>query len=181
MTFRAFVSPTDGGGTVSFTSDGHTIAGCSNLAFVSGAGTDWEVGCTTSSLHPGNHTITATYSGDAGYAGSSATTAETIYQPTTSTVSASPATTGVNRAVTLTTSVSHSDGGGTVTLTENGVALPGCANLPPVATGSGYRAVCKNGWTQPGSDTILASYTGDAADLGSSATTTVTVVSAPNV
>ena len=180
VTFRAFVSPSDGGGTVSFTSDGKTISACNKLAFVSGAGTDWEVGCTTSSLPPGKHTIAATYSGDAGYAASSASTAETVHQPTSSRVWASPATTGVNKAVTLTTSVSHSDGGGTVTLTENGAALPGCANLPLVAAG-GYRAVCKNGWTQPGSNTIVASYTGDAADLGSSATTTVTVAAAPSV
>lgn len=181
VTFRAFVSPSDGGGAVSFSNDDKPISGCKDLAFVSGAGTDWEVGCTTSALPPGNHTVTATYSGDAAYAGSSATSAETIYQPTTTKVSASPATTGVNKAVSLTMSVSHSDGGGTVTLTENGDALPGCANLPLVAAGGNYHAVCKNGWTQPGSNTILASYTGDAADVGSSATTTVIVAPAPSV
>ena len=65
VTFHAFVDPSDGAGTVSFTSDGSAISGCSDLPFVSGGGTDWEASCTTTSLTNGNHTITALYSGDA--------------------------------------------------------------------------------------------------------------------
>lgn len=84
VTFRAFVDPTDGGGTISFTNDGTALAGCSNLPFASGGGTDWEASCSTTSLTNGSHTITALYSGDGVYAGGTASTTENVYQSATS-------------------------------------------------------------------------------------------------
>jgi hypothetical protein len=69
VTFTATVSPTDGGGTVEFKSDGTDISGCSavDLTEVDGS---YEATCTTSTLAPGSDAITAIYSGDAGYSGS---------------------------------------------------------------------------------------------------------------
>src|SRR5689334_15526459 len=130
ITFHVFVDPSDGGGTVSFSSDGTVISGCSNLPFVSGGGTDWEAICTTTALTNGDHTITAVYSGDAAYAGSTASTMENVYQSATSTsLTASPSSTLINTPVTLTADVYSSDGGGTLSFTYGGKPISGCANL----------------------------------------------------
>jgi hypothetical protein len=71
-TLTATVGGTDGGGTVSFASDGSTITGCDMvpLAMTSGA---WTATCVTSDLARGPHSISATYTGDTSYAGSSGT------------------------------------------------------------------------------------------------------------
>ena len=69
VTFTATVGPTDGGGDVSFAADGTPISECAHqlLRSVDGA---YAAACSTASLAQGTHAITATYSGDAGYAGS---------------------------------------------------------------------------------------------------------------
>jgi hypothetical protein len=183
VTFHAFVDPSDGGGTVSFTSDGTAISGCSNQPFISGGGTDWEAICTTASLASGNHTITAAYSGDAAYAGSSGTTTEGIYQSATSTsLTASPSSTLINTPVTLTADVYSSDGGGTLTFTSGGKAISGCASLSLKPVSSYYQATCTHTWTAAASYTIGAQYSGDVAYGSSSASTTVAITSlAPKV
>jgi alpha-tubulin suppressor-like RCC1 family protein len=68
VTFTATVSGGDDGGTVAFTADGSTITGCD----AEPVGADGTAPCTTSDLAAGTHGITATYSGDGVYAGSSA-------------------------------------------------------------------------------------------------------------
>jgi len=70
ITLKALVDPTDGGGTVRFTSDGATIPGCGATGFGSGGGTTWQALCSTAALPAGDHTIVATYSGDTSYASS---------------------------------------------------------------------------------------------------------------
>jgi hypothetical protein len=62
--FTAVVSPTDGGGTVSFSADGSAISGCQSLALAAGSGSSYQATCTVSSLALGTHTVSATYSGD---------------------------------------------------------------------------------------------------------------------
>jgi hypothetical protein len=183
VTFHAFVDPTDGGGTVSFTNDGAAISGCSNLPFTSGGGTDWGVSCTTTSLTNGTHTITALYSGDQTYAGSTASTTESVYQSATSTsLTASPSSTTVGTAVTLTANVYSSDGGGTLSITRNGSAFPECRALALVSVSGHYQATCTLAWSVPGSYTLQAEYSGDAPYGASSASTTITVAAvAPTV
>ncbi len=68
----AFVAPTDGGGTVAFYADGSStpIDGCGPQT-LSQAGASYQATCSTSSLAVGNHTLSAAYSGDVSYAGSS--------------------------------------------------------------------------------------------------------------
>jgi hypothetical protein len=70
ITFTAKVSPSDGDGTVDFTTKSTPVSGCASqtLALVAGS---YEATCTVSSLTAGPHPITATYSGDANYGGSS--------------------------------------------------------------------------------------------------------------
>jgi outer membrane protein assembly factor BamB len=67
VTFVATVNPTDNGGSVAFSADGSTIAGCGAQPLGAGQAT-----CTVSTLAIRTHAISATYSGDSAYAGSSA-------------------------------------------------------------------------------------------------------------
>ncbi|MBV8985378.1 MAG: Ig-like domain repeat protein [Acidimicrobiia bacterium] len=63
VTFTAVVTPTDGGGTVTFSADGSTIAGCGSLPLTFSYD-GYQATCTTSSLLPGQHAIDASYTGD---------------------------------------------------------------------------------------------------------------------
>jgi hypothetical protein len=74
VTFTATVDPNDGGGTVGFFADGSAtpIAGCGAAALTL-VGGSYKATCTTSTLAVGTHTISAQYSGDAGYAPESGT------------------------------------------------------------------------------------------------------------
>ncbi len=74
VTFTATVAPLDGGvfdggGTVTFRNGIFTIPGCSAVTLHHVFGT-WRAFCTTSALHVGPNFITATYNGDANWAGS---------------------------------------------------------------------------------------------------------------
>lgn len=180
--FNAFVSPSDGGGTVSFSSDGTAISGCTNLAFLAGGGTDWATSCTTSALPVGSHTITATYSGDGAYAGSSTTLTQTVNQnPTSTSLSAWRPSTGVNMTDYLTATVQSTDGGGTVTFSQSTGQLSGCGQMPLVPVHGAYQATCKQAWATPGSYAVTADYSGDTNYASSSATTSVNVYPAPSV
>jgi large repetitive protein len=86
VTFTATVSPTDDGGTVTF-SDGAPISGC----VVQALSRYGQATCTTADLGlPGDETVVATYSGDAAYAGSSGSITQTVVGIAT-TITASPA------------------------------------------------------------------------------------------
>ena len=74
VTYTATVSPIPDGGTVAFTDGTTTIAGCSNIP-VTSTGT---ASCTTTYTTVGNHTVTATFSGDTGYQTSTTTLTEHI-------------------------------------------------------------------------------------------------------
>lgn len=159
VTLEADVNPSDGGGTVTFTSDGTVIPGCSDLPFAAGGGSEWLTSCSTSSLPSGTHRITGTYSGDGTYAGSSWTIMETVLQTATSTSlssSANPSLTG--RAVTYTATVSPAPDGGTVAFSDAGSAIPGCAAQPLTSHGT---ATCQVTYTAAGTHAIQAEYSGD--------------------
>jgi Bacterial Ig-like domain (group 3)/Putative Ig domain len=79
VNLNAFVQPTDSGGTVAFSTGGQTISGCGAVPFISGGGDSWIATCATSSLPPGTDGVTATYSGDSAYGGSSGTATVTVY------------------------------------------------------------------------------------------------------
>jgi hypothetical protein len=68
----AAVAPTDGGGTIAFYADGSSmpLSGC-GAQTLSHAGASYQATCSTTTLAVGSHTLSAVYSGDASYAGSS--------------------------------------------------------------------------------------------------------------
>lgn len=69
VTFTAYLTQDDGGGSVIFSSNGSVIPGCSNqpLSLTNNA---YQATCTTSSINVGTDNIMAQYSGDNVYAGS---------------------------------------------------------------------------------------------------------------
>jgi hypothetical protein len=77
VTFTATVAGTTPGGTVAFTDNGSTIAGCAAVA-LAGSGNSRTAACTTNSLAAGSHTIAAAYSGDAGNGASSGSMTQTV-------------------------------------------------------------------------------------------------------
>jgi virginiamycin B lyase len=85
VTLTATVSPTDGGGTVSFTAQSQSV-GCLNIALKLVNG-QYQASCTTSQLPYGRYDIVADYSGDSSYAPSRGTLDQLVVQaPTTLTV-----------------------------------------------------------------------------------------------
>jgi hypothetical protein len=75
VTLTATVSPTDGGGSVDFKADGVSISGCDSQPLVDHSGT-YSATCVTSSLPGGPSSLTAVYSGDTDYAGSTSNTVD---------------------------------------------------------------------------------------------------------
>lgn len=88
--YTASVAPTPDGGTVSFTDGGSPISGCSSVAVSSATG---SATCDPSYPNPGTHSIGAAYSGDAGFAPSSAPALSQVVQAP-SPVSAPPPAAG---------------------------------------------------------------------------------------
>ncbi len=86
---------------------------------------------------------------------------------TTLSSSANPVRPG--QAVTLTAAVSPSPDGGTLTFTNNGAAIAGCAGLP-VSTATGARASCRTAFAQAGTRRLGATYSGDSFYAASSST-----------
>jgi large repetitive protein len=128
VTFTAAVSPDDGGGTVAFDADGTVISGCGaeTLTLVSST---YKATCSTGALSAAAHVITAVYSGDNGYAGSTGTLAggQSVNKAATSftiTVNTSSSAT-INYGATATLAESSIPGGasGTVTFAAGGTTL----------------------------------------------------------
>ena len=164
-------------GTVTFRDGSETLC----TATLSGG----SASCSTTTIPVGTQTITATYSGDANFLSSSGTTTQTVNQAdTTTTASSSPNPSTYGESVTLTADVTSAGGTptGSVTFSTGSETL--CT-----ATLSGGSASCSTTTIPVGTQTITATYSGDANFLPSSgmteqtvnqATTTTTVSSSPN-
>lgn len=151
--------PGNATGTVTFASGGSTLC----TATLS----------TTSCLSPltlpvGVHAITATYSGDGNYVGSTAATSLTVTQATPSfTASATPPTVPFGTASTLAETGLSVSATGTITFTSGASTL--CtATLPTTSCATSTTLAVA---TYP----ITATYSGDSNFVGSTATTTLTV------
>lgn len=173
-------------GTVTFT-DGSTTLGTATLA---GNG---EAILATSSLAVGSHTITATYNGDALFAGSAGTTPETVQAaqaPTTVSLIAAPATSNQGQPVAFTATVSPAAGGtGTPTGTVNFFEVSYTTDKSGYSTRSDYslgNAPLSNGQagltlsTLPvGDNSVYATYGGNKNFLGNSSNYVTAFVVAP--
>ena len=163
VTFTATVTatlPTTGipTGTVTF-NDGATLL-CANVALSNNS-----AACTTSALSPGNHSITAIYSGDANFNGSTSTSQNhTVNKADTTTAitSDTPDPSAVGQSVTVNYTVTTASGTptGTVTISDGAVSCTGT-----VAAGA-----CALTFTSAGAKTLTATYSGDTNFNGSTST-----------
>jgi len=141
----------------------------------------------TSSLAAGSYTITASYAGDAKYVASSGSLLQKVNKyATTTAVSAAPNPSTYGQSVTLTATVSSSQGAppdGEIVTFKNGATVLGTGTL------SGGTAMFSTAALGVGSKTITAVYAGDATLATSSGTvtqkvnkagTTTTLTSDPN-
>lgn len=144
------------------------------------------VSCTTSALSLGQHSLTATYSGDTNYAASvSAPLLQSIKQPAVAVLSVAPNPSVVTSNVTL-----------TATVTSPGYNPTGTVTFLDGATAIGVGAVGANGVAtfstvslSPGTHSLSAQYGGDTIDAPSQSTpvsdlvqqlTTTTTLSSSN-
>jgi uncharacterized repeat protein (TIGR01451 family) len=166
VTFTATVAPVAPGagtptGTVTFDIDGTPQAPVALNAM-------GQAALSTAALSVGAHTITATYSGDTNFTGStSAALMQTVNQAATTTTvmsSLNPSTSGQSVTFTATVAV-NAPGAGTPTGTVDffdGVTLIGSGAL-----GGGGTATFATSALTPGMHSITATYNGDASFAGS--------------
>ncbi len=165
VTFTATVTPTQSGGpgptgTVSFY-DGATLLGTRTLNLVSGS---YIANFQTNTLSVGTHTITATYSGDGNYAGSSGSLTQTIVGPPAAIVAVSgggqTTTYGTAFASPLVAKVTDSVGnpvpGATVTFSGAGLSF----SPATASTNSSGQVSVNVSYTNSGSYTASASVSG---------------------
>jgi len=155
VTFTASVSSTTATGTVTFY-HGSTALGAGTVS-------DGIATLTVSNLSVGMHSITATYSGDGNYEGStSPVRVQTVVAvaATTTTLVSSPNPSNLNQTVTLSATVSPATATGTVTF-YHGTTSMGTATL---SNGVATLAVST---LSAGQHSLTASYGGDANDAPS--------------
>jgi hypothetical protein len=156
--FTATVTSSAATGTVAFNDGSTTICGAAPLS--AGVAT-----CSTSTLAGGGHSITATYSGNANYGTS---TSPILIQSVHVTTSGTTLTSSLNPsnagdAVTFTASVNGNAPTGTVTFIDNAGVLCNAVSL------SAGVAKCSVAFQANGTHPIQASYSGDANNVGSTA------------
>ncbi|MFI9260437.1 beta strand repeat-containing protein, partial [Streptomyces sioyaensis] len=189
VTFTATVAVTSPGagsptGTVTFVIDG---AGGGTLTGTVSGGT---ASVTTSTLEPGTHNVTATYNGDANFAGSVGTDTQTVNQASTTTaVASAPDPSVVGESVSFTATVAPvSPGAGTPTGTVTFV-IDGGGGGTLTGTLSGGTTTVSTSTLDAGVHNVTATYSGDAdfsASVGTDtqtvnpASTTTAVTSAPD-
>jgi hypothetical protein len=172
VTFTATVTGSAPSGSVAFNADGTTIGGCAAVALPAGTANSKTATCATTSLSAGTHSIKASYMGDATNGGStSATLSQVVSTKIASTTavasSVSPSTVGVN--VTFTATVTASAPTGSVAFTADGTTLSGCGAVAlPSGTANSKTATCSTASLIAGIHSIVATYSGDTANNGSS-------------
>jgi hypothetical protein len=165
VTFTATITPPAASGTVAFQDGGANITGCSSRPLNAGVAT-----CSTSSLSSGPHSITAIYSGDLTYTGSTSAPYNQVVRITTTTALGSSANpSNYLASVTFTATVTPAPTGGTVTF------LDGATTLCNVVALSGASATCANILLSVGPHTIHATFSGDANYATSTTTFSQTV------
>ncbi|MDI9960148.1 MULTISPECIES: beta strand repeat-containing protein [unclassified Rhodococcus (in: high G+C Gram-positive bacteria)] len=169
VALTANISPAANGGTVQFKDGGIDIGG--PIAVTGGAATLDHTFTTT-----GSHSITAVYSGTAGFGGSTAQ-AQTIEisssSLSTTTTLQVPATAVTGTAVDLTATVAPNNAVGSVQFKSNGTAIGS-----PVAVASGV-AMLSHAFDTAGAQSVTADFTAGAGFVSSSASAQTVTVSDP--
>ncbi len=169
VALTANISPAANGGTVQFKDGGIDIGG--PIAVTGGAATLDHTFTTA-----GSHSITAVYSGTAGFGGSTAQ-AQTIEisssSLSTTTTLQVPATAVTGTAVDLTATVAPSNAVGSVQFKSNGAAIGS-----PV-TVAGGSAILSHAFSVAGAQSVTADFTAAAGFVSSSASARTVTVSDP--
>jgi len=99
---------------------------------------------------------------------------------TTTSLSPSIASPVYGQTETLTSTITGSDGGGTVDFEQGTSSLTGCSAVSLTASGSNYQAQCTTTTLPAGVNDLVAAYSGDSGSAGSnSSTLAITVTPAP--
>jgi len=177
VTFTATITPGAPAPTrtVTFKDGGINIATCVGRPVAARIAT-----CTTSTLAVTSHTITAVYSGDGTYAGStSAAVVQVVNKGTTASVvtsSANPSVPGQTATYTTTVTATPPSSGartGTVNFQDAGVTIVGCGARAVAAAGT---ATCAIAYAGPGIHLVTGVYSGDTNFLISTSTAMTQVV-----
>jgi subtilase family serine protease len=182
VTLTATVAAASGttapGGSVIFTIDGAAKPATTLVAGVATLATSFSTG--------GPHTVQATYSGASGFFVSSASTTVTVIASgvakTATTLTANPTTVAIDGSLQLTAAVTSATAGtlaGNVTFTIGSTTV-GTAAITPGASGAGSATLSVASVTTAlgfavGSNTVVATYGGDANYASSSGSAPVTV------
>jgi large repetitive protein len=164
VTYTATLNTTAASGTVEFKDGSTTITECTTQTVSSTHAT-----CLVPAyIAAGTHTITATYSGDSNYVGSTSPsliqTVNKITTKTTLTSSTSPSIVG--QSVTYAAQLNTTTAIGTVEFVDAGTTITGCATQ----TVSSGRATCTTIYAAPGSHEVVAIYTGSSNYIASRST-----------
>jgi hypothetical protein len=169
VSFTATVTGSAPTGTVAFTDGGTTLSGCGTVALPAGSANAKTATCSSASLSASTHNIVATYGGDSANAGStSSILTQTVNKATSTAVlssSANPSVVGAN--ISFTATVTGSAPTGTVAFTDGGTTLSGCGAVAVTGSGNIRTAACATSSLSAGTHSIVATYGGDANDLGS--------------
>lgn len=162
-TLTAAISPAGATGSVTFR-DGANVLGTQTV-------TNGAASFVAAGLSTGNHSLTASYSGDANDAASTSAAVQVTVNQTasTTTLSASPATVAFGSPTTLTATVGPAGATGVVTF-RDGTTVLGTGTL------AGGVATFPAANLAGGSHTLSASYAGDTNFSGSTSTSAVTVI-----
>jgi hypothetical protein len=173
VTFTATVAPIGGGGgvptgVVSF-KDGVNVLGTVTLS-------GGVASFTTSALGGGSHSISASYSGDTNFNGSSGSLTQTVSGNTTTSVTSSLNPSNVGQSVTFTATVTPIGGGGVPTGT---VSFKDGGSLLGTSTLSGGITSITTSTLTIGNHSITAIYSGSATFATSASAAFAQVVNAP--
>ena len=173
--YLASVHPTSGTGpltgSVNFYVNGTPVSSCQGVPLLLGVAQ-----CTITFAAAGPSTVSAVYVNDPNYASSSDSSLQVVNKGTTSLKISPWPPPAPGAKVTYIATVSETSGtgplSGTVSFTENGVAVASCTNVALVASS----ASCAITFPTSGTYTIAANYSGDG-NFGGSSNSLVQVVS----
>jgi len=171
VTYTATVNAIVATGSITFEDAGTAIAGCADQTVSFGSATCTVAGYATA----GEHAITATYSGDSNYIGSTSSPSSQVVSraSTSTTLTSSVNPSRARQPVTYTVKVSPATVTGAVVFDEAGTPIVGCT----AQTVSSGTATCTlSGYTAAATHSITATYSGDGNYLTSASPSLTQVV-----